>query len=75
MRTTIAEGFLSSCCAMKGYINLFLSGISCIMLMYIRKIAEEVIEYIRSLTVHILIHELSNIVVTDIFTVKIFMSM
>ena len=43
MRTTIAEGLLTSCCDMKGSINLFLSGISCIMLVYIGYIAEEVI--------------------------------
>ena len=57
MRTTIAERFLASCCATEGYINLFLDGISCILLMYIRNIAEKLMEYIGSHVVYIFIHK------------------
>ena len=48
MRTTIAESILSSCRATIGSIELFLYGISSIMLMYVTNISEEVIKYARS---------------------------
>ena len=57
MRTTIAESLLSSCHATIGYIELFLCGISSIILMYVRNISEEVIKYIGSHFIYIFIHE------------------
>ena len=67
MRTTIAESLLSFCRATIGYIELFLCGISSIMLLYVRNVSEEVIKYVGSHFIYIFIHEETDIVVINAF--------